>query len=197
MSPRTVEQLEIIKQNRKKDILDVALELFASKGHQNTRIEDITKAAGISKGLFYNYFTSKDKLLEELIQLVFLEMAESVNLILNYNPKNDDPVEVVKKTLYLLRDSLKDKTNFWVLYTRFIIQLNEDPSFETAFQEEENQYVAAVSQILEDIGFTNTEIEARKLNNLLDGVSLNYILRPKVYPLDEMIESIVQQYKEP
>ncbi|MEO1651908.1 MAG: TetR/AcrR family transcriptional regulator [Bacteroidota bacterium] len=197
MSPRTLEQLEIIKQNRKKEILDVALKLFASKSHQNTRIEDITKAAGISKGLFYNYFASKDKLLEELVQLVFSEMAESVQLILSYDTEKDDAVEVITKTLYLMRDSLKEKTNFWALYTRFIIQLNEDPNFENAFQEEENQYITAVSQILEDIGFTNTKIEARKLNNLLDGVSINYILRPNAYPLDEVIESIIQQYQKP
>ncbi len=40
-----------------------ALELFARKGFANTTVEDITEAADVGKGTFFNYFPSKDHIL--------------------------------------------------------------------------------------------------------------------------------------
>src|SRR5260370_5079270 len=40
-----------------------ALELFAQKGFAETTVEDITKAADVGKGTFFNYFPSKDHIL--------------------------------------------------------------------------------------------------------------------------------------
>ena len=40
-----------------------ALELFAQKGFAETTVEDITEAADVGKGTFFNYFPSKDHIL--------------------------------------------------------------------------------------------------------------------------------------
>src|SRR5580700_5580481 len=40
-----------------------ALDLFAQKGFTETTVEDITEAADVGKGTFFNYFPSKDHLL--------------------------------------------------------------------------------------------------------------------------------------
>jgi len=40
-----------------------ALELFAQKGFSETTVEDITEAADVGKGTFFNYFPSKDHIL--------------------------------------------------------------------------------------------------------------------------------------
>lgn len=44
---------------RKRQVLDSALQLFIEKGFHETSIQDILDKAMISKGTFYNYFTSK------------------------------------------------------------------------------------------------------------------------------------------
>lgn len=41
----------------------VALDLFARKGFTETTVEDITEAADVGKGTFFNYFPSKDHIL--------------------------------------------------------------------------------------------------------------------------------------
>jgi AcrR family transcriptional regulator len=50
------------KQLKKEQIIQSALELFASKGFYSTTIPDIASAVKISVGSMYNYFTSKDVL---------------------------------------------------------------------------------------------------------------------------------------
>jgi AcrR family transcriptional regulator len=47
--------------------MDGALALFTKQGVGATRVEDITERADVAKGVFYNYFSSKDDLVAELL----------------------------------------------------------------------------------------------------------------------------------
>ena len=58
------------KEARPEEILDAALELFSEKGFSATRMIDIAKKAGISKGTLYLYFENK----EAVFRAVVLEM---------------------------------------------------------------------------------------------------------------------------
>ena len=49
---------------RKKELLDAALELFYVKGYEKTSVNDVLKKVGIAKGTFYYYFSSKEELLD-------------------------------------------------------------------------------------------------------------------------------------
>jgi AcrR family transcriptional regulator len=53
---------------RKQQLVDAAMELFAGRGYHATRISDICAAAGVAKGLFYWYFPTKLDLFAELVR---------------------------------------------------------------------------------------------------------------------------------
>ncbi len=53
---------------RREEIMDAAVEIFACKGYYNTKIADIVEAVGIAKGTFYLYFKSKKALFLALIK---------------------------------------------------------------------------------------------------------------------------------
>jgi AcrR family transcriptional regulator len=55
-------------EERRLQILDVALAEFASRGFKGTSIKDISQTAGISAGLMYHYFKSKQDLLEATVK---------------------------------------------------------------------------------------------------------------------------------
>ena len=49
------------KEERAPEILEAALACFAEKGFAGTRMDDIARRAGISKGTIYLYFESKER----------------------------------------------------------------------------------------------------------------------------------------
>jgi AcrR family transcriptional regulator len=53
---------------RKAQLVDAAMELFAERGYAATRVADICEAAGVAKGLFYWYFPTKHDLFAELVR---------------------------------------------------------------------------------------------------------------------------------
>ncbi|WP_176215176.1 TetR/AcrR family transcriptional regulator [Cytobacillus gottheilii] len=53
---------------RKLHVMDIAHHLFIEKGFQATSIQEILESSRISKGTFYNYFSSKSELLIEIIK---------------------------------------------------------------------------------------------------------------------------------
>lgn len=195
MSPRTPEQYHIIREGRRQEIIEAAFHLFAENGFKSTKISDITTKAGISKGLFYNYFKDKQEVLEEVSKLLFVELGEVVGRVHSYQSGKDNPKVLLREIFNLLKESIQNKTEFWSLYSRLTFQ-NDANHFMKDILEEETAYNQALAQILEDLGYQNSLIEAIKLNNLLDGVAINYVIRPKIYPLEEMFNHLIKTYTE-
>lgn len=63
---------------RPDEVLDAALALFIERGYEATRVDDIARRAGISKGSVYLYFQSKQAVLEGLVQRAVVPVADSV-----------------------------------------------------------------------------------------------------------------------
>ena len=52
--------------DKRRNILDAAIKVFARQGFHSTRVSDIADEAGVAYGLVYHYFDSKDEVLNEL-----------------------------------------------------------------------------------------------------------------------------------
>ena len=52
--------------DKRRQILDAAIRVFARRGFHNCRVSDIADEAGVAYGLVYHYFDSKDQVLNEL-----------------------------------------------------------------------------------------------------------------------------------
>ena len=55
-------------QARPDEVLEAALDVFAVNGFAATRMDDIAKAAGLSKAAIYLYFPSKDDVFKALVE---------------------------------------------------------------------------------------------------------------------------------
>ncbi|MEW5871555.1 MAG: TetR/AcrR family transcriptional regulator [Chloroflexota bacterium] len=68
---------------RRNEILDVAQRLIFTQGYEQTSIQHLLDELGISKGAFYHYFSSKQALLEALIERMVEEAQQVIDPILN------------------------------------------------------------------------------------------------------------------
>lgn len=118
MSPRTPKQFEEMREEKKTLIMDVALEHFAKEGYHNTTITHIAKHAGISKGLMYNYFESKDELLTEIINRSMEGVAKYIDPDKDGTLSEDEFELFIRKLFYILRE----KRPFWRLFYQLLIQ---------------------------------------------------------------------------
>ncbi len=80
------------KQKRKEQIMQGALELFASKGFYSTTIPDIAISLKMSVGNMYNYFKSKDILAEEIIKFISAYLGKELQRI------NEKDISTKEKT---------------------------------------------------------------------------------------------------
>jgi AcrR family transcriptional regulator len=63
---------------RRRQLFDVALQLFAERGYRSTTMDDIAEAAGVTKPLLYQHFSSKRALYLLLAESVAHEMLEAI-----------------------------------------------------------------------------------------------------------------------
>ena len=91
---------------RPDEVLDAALELFVEKGFAKTRVDDVARRAGLSKGAVYLYFPSKEALLEGLVRRAVVPIANNaLSFIEGYE---GDPRLIVTMVLKMLAGRLSD-----------------------------------------------------------------------------------------
>ena len=77
----------------RKKILEVSKDLFLKKGFDNTSIQDIINGlGGLTKGVIYHHFESKQEILQSIIR-------ENNQEILNYNWRGDTGLEKIQNSL--------------------------------------------------------------------------------------------------
>jgi len=71
-----------LKQERRKQILDAAVQVFSQHGFNQARMDDIVVESGLSKGALYWYYKSKDKIILALMDRIFVgEMKAAEDLV--------------------------------------------------------------------------------------------------------------------
>ncbi|MDR1557385.1 MAG: TetR/AcrR family transcriptional regulator [Tannerellaceae bacterium] len=113
--PRTKEQNEAIRAEKKQLIMGAALELFAEGGYTRTSIEQIAKHAGVAKGLIYAYFESKDDLLYQILVSGINKMSEGLF------PEHLTPETFVESADKMF-DKVMENKEFFKLYTALSVQ---------------------------------------------------------------------------
>ncbi|MBW7457809.1 TetR/AcrR family transcriptional regulator [Paenibacillus sepulcri] len=76
MSPRTREQNEAIRKQRKQEILQAAIRVYVDKGYLASEMGDIADQAGLAHGLVYYYFMNKKALFRELYEYMMEESRQ-------------------------------------------------------------------------------------------------------------------------
>lgn len=190
MSPRTEEQYRAIREEKKVQIREAALELFALEGYHGTSISKIAKKAGISKGLLYNYFDSKEDVIRDIVEDGIDKMFESLDL------NKDGVLESHELEYYIhdIFDKLKENPGFWKLYFGISLQ----PAIYDLVREKIDELLNPLYKIainyFERQGFEDPETESMIFAALLDGIGFHFIMDPEHYPIEKAKQTLINRY---
>jgi len=131
MSPRTPQQFKEMREEKMTLIMDVALEHFANEGYFRTTISHIARHAGISKGLMYNYFESKEALLRAIVHQSVNEIYHNLDIDSDGVLSNEEFEIFIRK----IDKMFMEKKSFWRLLFQLLTQNDVREQFLNAFPE--------------------------------------------------------------
>ncbi|MDC7124819.1 MAG: TetR/AcrR family transcriptional regulator [Spirochaetales bacterium] len=82
-------------EERKDEIISTARQLFIKKGFNETKVSDIVKQIGVSQGVFYYYFSSKDEIIDAIVDNYINRLVSKASAIVEQD--NLKPLEKLEK----------------------------------------------------------------------------------------------------
>ncbi len=115
---------------RRNQILEVAARLFAEKGFHRTTTRDIAKAADISEGSLYNYFTSK----EDLLLGIMTCLSENQHLII---PKEQNLLQEMSGFIQtILHNRYQFTHQNWAMLQSVLSEIMVNPELRRRYYQE-------------------------------------------------------------
>src|SRR5690606_36405280 len=181
---------------KKQQIINAAHRLFIQKGYNASSIQDILDEAGISKGTFYNYFTSKSECLIALMESISEDIRTArIAAALGESPSDMD---LFARQL-AIRIRMNHEKNLFSLYESIFYSQDEELK---AFGK--NQYIAELqwlsNRIVDMFGeeakpyaLENAAMANGALQQLMHGWRLG---TEQQLPLDELTNYIVLRMRQ-
>lgn len=191
MSPRTPIQNEQIRAESQHKIMDAAFKLMAKNGYEATSIAMIAKTAGVSKGLLYNYFDSKEDLLKALV-IGAMEHGEEVMSEL----MTEDPKQTLAQIFQWFFKEMSDNYDQWRLITELTLKIEKFDFVQSLVTTKMNEFINAIASLLTLLEYKDPLGEARIIGAILDGVGIQALIVKEDYPMDEIEQYLITKYCE-
>ncbi len=191
MAPRTIKQNVEIKRKKKFLIIETALLCFSEDGYKSTSMQSIAKEANVSKGNLYNYFESKEALLESVLRHGLDQFSGFYEQLGSEILSEEKFIKAITENF----DMIKSNKLFWKLYFNLVSQ----PTAQILFAQIIGPFVETYMKIFESYfqkkGEKNPMATALLLGSSMDGISLGYIMMGNMYPLDEVVQQLIEKFK--
>ncbi len=172
----------------KKKLFDAALKLFAAQGYFATTVDQIWAEAGVSKGLVYNYFSSKEELVVALLKDETERMAGVAVKLSDGGPLEESMSAFVEDYLRFLkaeRQSLR-------LQLSLLIMPELRGSVAAPLQTRAAMLLSTVHGWFRRAGVEQAKSKARVFLAMLDGVALHYLVVFDRYPLRTVKQQLIR-----
>jgi len=194
MTAKRQARFESLRESSKERIEHAALELFAQKGYGNTSISQIAKAAGISKGLMYNYYEGKEALLGAIVQKSFEWGQEMFSAGI---ARTEKPEDLLRFVVEASAKSVLEQPDYWKLMTSLAFQEEVLKAMAPEIEELRKQNIALGKEIFTALGYPNPVEQALLFAASIDGMFFHHILSDGDYPLEGVKNLLIEKFCHP
>lgn len=172
-----------------KKIMDAAFRLIAKKGYESASIAEIAAAAGVSKGLVYSYFESKQDLVEKIVANAVTEADAGMETLVT-----DDPAITFENIIRRLFKELKERPEYFRLMFELTFKIDQFEFVREMAAEKYKFYSGFVEDLFRRMHFPDPAGEAKMVSALFDGIGIQYVVIKGAYPIDDLEEFLVNKY---
>jgi len=180
--PRTEADNLEIKRQRRAQIMEEALVIFAEKGFHGASMSLIASACSISKGSLYNYFESKEQLLHDIIVAAMGEGKEIEALMDSDHPPLQKLMLIANAAFSMIEAAPKH----WQFIIRLSLQDDIIQQVKGLIQKQNNKTIRKMELILRELGVERPFEEAFLIGATLDGLLLHRSSLGDLYPYGKM-----------
>lgn len=191
--PRSETQNEQMRAATRQTLLDTGMRLFAENGYAHTSTRRIAKEAGISAGLLYHYFDSKESLLRAVVEHSIAVIDERLLAEMEAAP----PPLLLTRVLHGIFDLLESEANFWAFFYMLRSQPMINRELGDFFRQRTRDLRGYFEARLGEYGRENPTLDAYVLYCLVEGTIQQYLLEPESYPLEAVVARILEQFELP
>lgn len=180
-------QKSLAEQSKEK-ILFTAMELFARNGYHKTPAASIAKATGISHGLLFYHFGSKEKLLKAIVDYS-VRKIEKIVLV-----KVAEPALQLAELGSNFKKSLLEDRNFWELYHSLIFQPDLKKEITQQLTGAFEDYRKELVRIFEKLGYLSPTDTMLQFEAMRHGIMISYLVQGKDYPVDKLFHNLIDRF---
>jgi AcrR family transcriptional regulator len=157
---------------RRRQLLDVALRVFAEQGFHDTSMNDIAEAAGVTKPVLYQHFGSKRELFSELLTDVGNELQETITKALTSAQSGHEMVELGFAAYFRFVDEHRDA--FRLFYGGSFAR---DAEFAEVVGQVESAVAALVAGLIEIDGLQSSQrrVLGHGIVGMIEGASIHWL----------------------
>lgn len=156
------------RREAKSRVIQASIGLFTSKGYHGTTMEDIASELGVSRGALYQYFKSKENILQE----IFLLNQESLRTMLERNGEEPDPLVAAGKLFDLITECKRARMP---IHFEIVSLASHDPVIQQIVHDDHLKDVEVVQAFVEkhmDRGSIRKDVGARVMAELMMSVTI-------------------------
>ncbi len=192
MSPRPH-----VNEERKQQILEAAIAVFARLGFRSARMDDVVEQAGLSKGALYLYYKSKDAIIAALLQHLFTQEFKRLQVLVE--SRSTGPV--AEQLLILTRQfaaMMQWMGRLMPIAFEFYAIAGRDKEVRQFLKEYFRDYRRLLARLIErgiEQGeFRNIDAQATAITlvALFEGLALLFFVDPEATRWAEQVETSVQ-----
>lgn len=179
--PRSPEDNQRIRDARRDELLRAAEQVFASRGFAQTRMSAIAAAAGVSHGLLYHYFPSKDALFGALIDEMMGRIAE------DFDEDGGSPLERLERTLTRSIERVKETPNPNRLVTQTMLMGGVPPALRQRAMDHGTALVRRMVEMVsacQDSGEIASDVDPEQIASVLICTFRGMSIRPTDAPAE-------------
>jgi len=192
---RTKEEAEITRQQ----ILKAALRVFSSKGYSDTRLEDVAREAGVTRGAIYWHFDNKEDLYLQFTEQLFEKYQRQVHQSLAID---GSPLTKIRNLLRDLFIMLEEDEEFRANYTVSLFRT----TMTDKMHDQLNRFVAFMGKLGQTLGNliqegieageidpkTNPFVAAVALVSYINGVEVTWLGAPETFSVKRIADDLAE-----